>query len=146
MKILSNLFEKLGAGFAKGGPLERWYPFYEAVDSFLFHSSRTTQAAPHVRDAVDYKRIMITVLIALIPCTFMALWNTGYQANLGMQQMGISLPDGWRGAVMAWAGGCDPHSLLSQLHPRRALFPADLSGYPGGGQYLGIPLQYSPGP
>ncbi|WP_028578753.1 NADH:ubiquinone reductase (Na(+)-transporting) subunit B [Desulfogranum japonicum] len=113
MKILSNLLEKFGSRFTKGGPLERWYPFYEAIDSFLFHSSRTTKTAPHIRDAVDYKRIMITVLIALIPCTFMALWNTGYQANLGLQQMGISSPEGWRGVIMEWAGGCDAQSLFS---------------------------------
>lgn len=114
MKFLSDQFEKLGPKFEKGGPLERWYPLYEATDSFLFHSRRITKTAPHVRDATDYKRIMITVIIALVPCVVMALWNTGYQANSGLQQMGVVLPEGWRGSVMSLVG-CDPGSMVSNF-------------------------------
>ncbi|WP_028583970.1 NADH:ubiquinone reductase (Na(+)-transporting) subunit B [Desulfogranum mediterraneum] len=114
MSLLSDLFAQLGPKFEQGGPLERWYPLYEATDSFLFHSSRVTSTAPHVRDGVDYKRIMITVIIALIPCVVMALWNTGYQANSALTQLGIPLPGGWRGQVMALVG-CDPDSLLSNF-------------------------------
>lgn len=114
MGFINSWFEKLGAKFEKGAPLERWYPLYEATDSFLFHSGIKTKVAPHVRDAVDYKRIMITVIIALIPCVVMALWNTGYQANSGLQQMGIALPGGWRGDIMAFVG-CDPTSMWSNF-------------------------------
>lgn len=114
MKLISNLFDKVAPVFEKGGKLERWYPLFEATDSFLFHSKRVTRIAPHVRDAVDYKRIMITVIIALIPCTLMAMWNTGYQANTGLQQLGVALPEGWRGTVMA-SFGCDPSSMVSNF-------------------------------
>ncbi len=114
MRFLNNLFIKLGPKFEKGGPLERWYSLYEATDSFLFHSSRITNEAPHVRDGVDYKRIMITVIIALVPCVIIALWNTGYQANSGLQQLGIAGPDGWRGDIMAFVG-CDPASMSSNF-------------------------------
>ena len=114
MSFLSDQFAKLAPQFEKGGPLERWYPLYEATDSFLFHSSRITKVAPHVRDAVDYKRIMIIVIFALIPCVVMALWNTGYQANSGLEQMGLSSPGGWRGDIMALVG-CDPSSMLSNF-------------------------------
>jgi Na+-transporting NADH:ubiquinone oxidoreductase subunit B len=96
---------------------------FEATETFLFHSSRVTRSAPHIRDAVDYKRIMITVIIALLPCVFMALWNTGYQANSGLQQLGIPLPAGWRGTVMAWFG-CDPASHLANMaHGALYFFP-----------------------
>jgi Na+-transporting NADH:ubiquinone oxidoreductase subunit B len=113
MKFLRDFFDKLEPKFAKGGPLHRWFPLFEATDSFLFHSRRTTQIAPHVRDGVDYKRIMITVIIALIPCVIMALWNTGYQANLALQPRAGVAP-GWRGAVMALVG-CDPASLVANM-------------------------------
>ncbi len=114
MKVLDAFLKKIAPKFAKGGSLERWYPLFEATDSFLFHSSKTTRTAPHIRDAVDYKRIMITVIIALIPCVVMALWNTGFQANSGLQQLGVALPAGWRGSVMAWFG-CDPASHLANM-------------------------------
>jgi Na+-transporting NADH:ubiquinone oxidoreductase subunit B len=114
MKSLSKFMEEAGQYFEKGAPLERWYPLYEAFDSFLFGSNQTTKLAPHVRDSIDLKRIMTTVLIALLPCTLMALWNTGYQANAALAAMGISSPDGWRGGIMALVG-CDPASLTSNF-------------------------------
>lgn len=106
--------KETGRHFEKGGRLERWYPLYEAVDSILFGSNLTTKAAPHVRDAIDLKRIMTTVIIALIPCTLMAMWNTGYQANSAITAMGLAGPDGWRGAIMALIG-CDPASFLANF-------------------------------
>lgn len=114
MKKLSTIMEELGRHFKPGGRYARWYPLYEAFDSFLFGSNTTTSGAPHVRDGIDLKRIMTTVLVALIPCTFMALWNTGYQANLALQQLGLAGPEGWRGAVMLLTG-CSPDSLIANL-------------------------------
>lgn len=106
--------EEAGRHFAKGGRLARWYPLYEAFDSFLFGSNEKTLRAPHIRDSIDLKRIMTTVLIALLPCTLMAMWNTGYQANLVISAMGLAGPDGWRGTVMALVG-CDPNSLIANF-------------------------------
>lgn len=68
--------------FHKGGKLERLYPLYEAHDTFLFTPGETTKGLTHVRDAIDLKRMMSIVVVALIPCIFMALYNTGFQANL----------------------------------------------------------------
>ncbi len=103
-----------GHYFEKDGPLARWYPLYEAFDSFLFGSNQKTTIAPHIRDSIDLKRIMTTVLIALLPCTLMAMWNTGYQANMVIEAMGLAGPDGWRGAIMSLVG-YDPSSLLSNF-------------------------------
>jgi Na+-transporting NADH:ubiquinone oxidoreductase subunit B len=114
MKFLSKLMEDAGRHFEKDGPLERWYPLYEAFDSFLFGSNQTTRIAPHIRDSIDLKRIMTTVLIALIPCTLMAMWNTGYQANAVIEAMGLAGPGGWRGEVMGLVG-CSPTSLVSNF-------------------------------
>ncbi|PIE62869.1 MAG: NADH:ubiquinone reductase (Na(+)-transporting) subunit B, partial [Desulfobacterales bacterium] len=114
MKSLNKRFEELGRYFAKGAKLERWYPFYEAFDSFLFGANEKTRIAPHIRDSIDFKRIMTTVIIALIPCTVMALWNTGYQANLAISALGTEALSGWRGAVMM-AIGCNPDSIFSNI-------------------------------
>jgi len=114
MKFLDDLFQKLEPLFKKGGKYEKLYPLFEATDTFLFGASGKAKIAPHVRDGIDYKRIMITVIIALIPCTLMAMWNTGYQANLALQSLGLELPPGWRGQIMT-AFGCSPESLLANF-------------------------------
>ena len=115
MKALRSLLDKLHPHFAKGGKLQRLFPFYEAADSFLYTPGEVTGGAPHVRDAMDLKRVMITVVVALIPCFFMAMWNTGYQANSAMQLGGGSV-EGWRGALLGMLGyGGDPHSLVDNL-------------------------------
>lgn len=114
LKKLDTFCKSLAPLFAKGGKLERWYPLYEATDSFLFGCSATTNDAPHVRDSIDLKRIMITVIVALIPCVFMALWNTGYQANMALESLGLTAPPGWRGEIMAIVG-CNSASLLSNI-------------------------------
>ncbi len=113
MKSLNKYFLELKPHFEKGGKFARWYPLYEAFDSFLFSTTKSTPAAPHVRDPIDLKRIMITVIIALIPCTLMALWNTGYQANTVLAEIG-AMPGGWRGWIMALIG-VDPGSIISNM-------------------------------
>lgn len=114
MNGLYSMLRKIEPLFTDGGRLQRWFPLYEAVDTFIMGSRRITNAAPHVRDAVDLKRVMTMVVIALIPCVFMALWNTGYQANLALQSLGLDGPSGWRGQLLAGVG-CSPDSLLANL-------------------------------
>ena len=90
--------------FEKGGKLERLYPLWEANDTFLFTPGSVTKDASHVRDGVDLKRIMITVVVALTPCILMALYNTGFQANSAMAaHEGLGLY-GWQGAAAAALG------------------------------------------
>ena len=75
----TNKIEKL---FEKGKPLEKFYPLYEALDTFLLTPGKVTKKAPHARDYVDLKRVMIFVVIALIPCIFMGIYNVGYQIQM----------------------------------------------------------------
>jgi Na+-transporting NADH:ubiquinone oxidoreductase subunit B len=82
VKFLRNALDKLGKPFHKGGKWEKFYPLYEAADSFLYTPGTRTARGPHLRDANDLKRTMITVVIALLPCTLFALFNTGWQAML----------------------------------------------------------------
>ena len=115
MKALRNILDQLRPHFTSGGKYERLYPLYEAADSFIYTPGEVTEGAPHVRDAIDLKRVMITVVIALIPCFFMAMWNTGYQANSAMQLTGGSV-EGWRGALLEVLGyTANPGSFSDNL-------------------------------
>lgn len=116
MKPLRQFLDNLHPLFTRGGKLEKLYPLYEAGDTFLFTPGEVTAGPSHVRDALDLKRMMITVVVALVPCIFMAIWNTGYQANLVLEGMGVETPEGWRGALMSALGiVADPNSQLANL-------------------------------
>ena len=104
MKFLREFLDKLHPHFSEGGKLEKLYPLYEAIDTFLYSPGYVTSGSTHVRDSVDQKRIMITVGVALGPCVAMALYNTGYQANLAMSEMGIEAAPGWRGWIIDTLG------------------------------------------
>lgn len=93
MKFLRQQLDNVGQHFHKGGKLERLYPVYEALDTFLYTPGEVTKSTSHVRDSLDMKRMMSTVIVALVPCIFMALYNTGYQANLAISQGGIPIGD-----------------------------------------------------
>lgn len=82
MKFMLNHLHKHKSLFMPGGKLAWLYPLYEAQESFLFTPPDTTQSVPHVRDGVDIKRVMITVIIALIPVVLFTIYNTGRQFNI----------------------------------------------------------------
>ena len=78
-KFLEKRSKEIKQLFEKGKPLEKLYPIHEAMDAFLLTLGKTTKKAPYVRDAVDLKRVMSFVVVALLPCIFMGFYNTGYQ-------------------------------------------------------------------
>ncbi|MEK9657169.1 MAG: NADH:ubiquinone reductase (Na(+)-transporting) subunit B [bacterium] len=82
MKLVISLLKKQEALFAKGSKLERFYPLFEALESFLVSTKLVTKNQTHIRDAIDTKRYMIIVVLALIPCTLFGIYNAGYQAHL----------------------------------------------------------------
>ena len=82
MRFLRSQLDKVEKHFEKGGKLEKLYPLYDAMDTFLFVPGYRTKNAPHVRDYIDLKRSMIFVVIALLPCLLFGIYNTGYQSNL----------------------------------------------------------------
>jgi Na+-transporting NADH:ubiquinone oxidoreductase subunit B len=90
--------------FAKGGQYEKYYAVYEMVDTFIYTPSDVTRTSPHVRDAIDLKRLMSYVVLAAVPCILAGLWNVGYQANMAMADMGVTSAEGWRGAALGMLG------------------------------------------
>ena len=77
MKLFKNILASVKPHFEKGGKLEKMYPAYDAFETFLFVPDHTTHAGSHIRDAIDLKRTMITVLLALMPALFFGMWNVG---------------------------------------------------------------------
>lgn len=77
MKLFKNILESVKPHFLEGGKLEKMYPAYDAFETFLFVPDHTTHAGSHIRDAIDLKRTMITVVLALMPALFFGMWNVG---------------------------------------------------------------------
>ncbi len=82
MKIFEDLFHKLKPTFSKGGKLEFAYPVFEAVETGFFTPDTVTTGKTHIRDGLDSKRLMTTVMYALIPCVLFCMYNTGMQKLL----------------------------------------------------------------
>ena len=70
--------------FEKGGKLGWLHSTWDAFDTFLRVPATVTAKGAHVRDAVDIKRIMIIVVLAVVPAALFGMWNVGYQHNLAV--------------------------------------------------------------
>ncbi|MGB0315957.1 MAG: NADH:ubiquinone reductase (Na(+)-transporting) subunit B [Flavobacteriaceae bacterium] len=79
MNALRKQLDALKRPFGKGQKFEKFAPAVNAFDTFLFVPNHTTQKGAHIRDAVDLKRTMVTVIIALLPALVYGIYNTGYQ-------------------------------------------------------------------
>ncbi|HSW44342.1 MAG TPA: NADH:ubiquinone reductase (Na(+)-transporting) subunit B [Phycisphaerae bacterium] len=134
MRPLRKIMDRQAKLFGHGGPLERLHPLFEATDTFLYSPGKVTRCAPHVRDGLDLKRMMSVVVFALFPCILMAMYNTGYQANLVFAQ-GKLAPVGWRADVIQAIGvGFAPDSLLACfMHGGLYFIPVLLMTYAAGG-------------
>ncbi len=144
MRPLRFILDRMASLFGKGKPLERLYPVYEVVDTFFYTPGETADGSCHVRDGMDYKRMMSVVLVALVPCVLMACYNTGLQAHRVLaarstsaaesddagqrpnadataergaaQSEQTSAPLGWRSVVLKALGARhDPHSLWANF-------------------------------
>ena len=79
MSFLRKKIDQIKRPFAKGEKWEKFAPAVNAFDTFLFVPNHTTHKGAHVRDAVDLKRTMVTVILALVPALIYGIYNTGYQ-------------------------------------------------------------------
>ena len=126
MKALRKLLDSQAHLFEKGGKFEHLEALYEAPDTLLFTPGQVTEGNVHVRDGLDLKRMMITVVAALLPCVLMAVYNTGYQANLAISQ-GAQPIDAWQmDLLLILMGGADaafdPSSFYANIMHGAAWF------------------------
>ncbi len=76
---LRRYIDKIKPNFMEGGRFSKLQSTFEAFESFLFVPDETTKCGVQIRDAVDMKRTMFFVVIALIPTLLFGIWNVGYQ-------------------------------------------------------------------
>lgn len=99
MKFLRNLLDTVKPHFEKGGKLEKFYPVYDGFETFLFVPGHTTSKGSHIRDGIDLKRTMITVVLAMVPALLFGIWNTGYQHYLALGETSTFMDNILYGAI-----------------------------------------------
>ena len=118
MKFLRKALDQQAHHFEHGGKFERLHPIWEAQDTILFTPGLVTDGSSHVRDGLDQKRMMIMVVLAMLPCFLVAMFNTGYQANVATAA-GVSPIADWHDLIyssilgFSYAAAGDTVSFLS---------------------------------
>ena len=79
MKALRNYIDKIKPNFEEGGKFEAFRSVFDGFETFLFVPNTTSKTGTHIHDAIDSKRIMSIVVIALIPALLFGMYNVGYQ-------------------------------------------------------------------
>lgn len=141
MQFVRDMLDRAAPLFEEGGKLHKFHAFYEAPDTLLFTPSSVTSGRTHVRDGMDLKRMMVTVVAALGPVIAMALYNTGLQANLAIQKAGAAaIRDDWNTALLhilmgdSGVGAHDPTSLFGNvLYGALYFFPILITTFAVGG-------------
>lgn len=95
------------------------------VGDFLLGGGDATTGAPHVRLDVDLSTSVRTMLVALLPCVWIGIHNTGHQTNWALSALGRHDAEGWRASVLRLTGlGFDPASVAAcALHGLLYLLP-----------------------
>ena len=87
MKFLRKILDSQKPLFAKGGKFEKLHYLFEAGETFMFLPDQVTpKKGAQIRDAIDLKRLMMTVVIAMIPCLLFGIWNVGHQYFISIGQ------------------------------------------------------------
>ena len=84
MQFLRKYLDKIKPDFEKGGRFSMFRSVFDGFETFLFVPNHTSKSGVHIHDAMDSKRAMSIVVIALIPCLLFGMFNTGYQHYLAI--------------------------------------------------------------
>lgn len=79
MNGLRKILDRIKPDFELGGRFGKLHSTFDAFETFLFVSNTTTRNGSHIRDAMDLKRTMIVVVVALLPCLLFGMYNVGLQ-------------------------------------------------------------------
>ena len=87
MKPLRNFLDRIKPHFMKGGKFEKLQSTFEAFETFMFVPNKVTYSGSHIRDAIDMKRTMSIVVLALVPPLLFGIYNVGYQHFLSIGEV-----------------------------------------------------------
>ncbi|ERK40528.1 NADH:ubiquinone oxidoreductase, B subunit [Segatella baroniae F0067] len=79
---LRKYLDKIKPNFQKGGKLHVFESVFDGLETFLYVPNTTSKSGSSIHDAIDSKRIMSMVVIALLPAMFFGMYNVGYQNYL----------------------------------------------------------------
>jgi len=101
MKFLRKEFDKVKPHFERGGKWEKYLYAYEAIETFAFSPNTVNgERGAQIRDAVDLKRLMMTVVIAMVPCLLFGIWNVGHQHFIAIGDASATFGDQiWIGVI-----------------------------------------------
>lgn len=97
MKGLRKFLDNIKPQFSKGGKFEKLHSTFDAFETFLFVPDKVTFSGSHIRDAVDLKRTMSIVVLAMIPALLFGMWNVGYQHFLANGTEATLMQSFWYG-------------------------------------------------
>jgi len=84
MKFLRKIFDNAHEAINKSEKTKKYFPLIDAFDTLMFTPNHTTHGGAHVRDAIDLKRTMMFVILALIPALLFGMYNVGVQHYLAL--------------------------------------------------------------
>lgn len=96
---IRNFIDKIKPNFTEGGKFPWLEKTFEGFETFAYTPKEVTRKGSHIRDAVDMKRTMITVVIALIPALLFGMWNVGYQYSITTGEAMSYLSMWWFGFI-----------------------------------------------
>jgi Na+-transporting NADH:ubiquinone oxidoreductase subunit B len=79
VKFLRKIFDNAHTSINKSEKTKKFWPLIDSFDTLMFTPDHTTKSGAHLRDAIDLKRTMMFVIIALIPCLLFGMYNIGDQ-------------------------------------------------------------------
>ena len=91
MSFLRNYLNKVKPNFEEGGKLHAFRSVFDGFETFLYVPNTTAKSGASIHDAIDSKRIMSMVVIALMPALLFGMYNIGYQNYLAANQDGSFL-------------------------------------------------------
>ena len=83
MNPIKKLFDNIHPYVEEGGKFHAFRSLVDGFETFAFVPNTTSRVGSvNIHDAIDSKRIMSFVVIALLPALFFGMYNVGYQNAL----------------------------------------------------------------
>ena len=80
--MLKQFFDNIRPNFEEGGKLKAFRSVFDGMETFMLVPNATSRSGVSIHDAIDSKRIMSFVVIALVPALLFGMYNIGYQNAL----------------------------------------------------------------
>lgn len=85
--MIKKFFDKIRPHFEEKGKLSALHSVFEGMETFMLVPNTTSKSGVSIHDAIDSKRIMSFVVIALLPALLFGMYNIGYQNALAAGQL-----------------------------------------------------------